>query len=246
MVKKDRIGEIFKVSNGENVTIIEYNNAKNVVVEFSDGYKTTCTIGCLKKGFVRNPFIPTVCGIGYFGKGNHFAKVDKKFTKVYRTWYSMLNRCYSEKFHEKQSEYKDCEVDEYWHNFQNFGDWYEQNWKNWMDSSWHLDKDILVKGNKIYSPNTCCFVPKEVNNLLIKSLKSKGENSIGVQKRGDKFRPQMLGKSFKSELTEEGAFQVYKQAKEQRIKEVVNKWKGLIDDKVYEILYNYEVENLKK
>lgn len=245
MIKKDRVGELFKVSNGENVIIVEYINAKDVVVEFKDGYKTKCTIGCLREGYVRNPFVPTVCGVGYFGKGNHFAKKDKKFTKVYRTWAAMLHRCYDDRIHKKQPGYKNCSVDERWHNFQNFGDWFENNWKPYMEG-WHLDKDILVKGNKVYSPETCCFVPREVNGLLIKSLNSKGEMSLGVQKKGDKFIAQMTGKFLNQKSTEEEAFQVYKEAKEQYIKEVADKWKNLIDSRVYEVLYNYQVENLKK
>ena len=45
---------------------------------------------------------------------------------------------------------------------------------------YHLDKDILVKGNKVYSPETCCFVPQEINSLLVTSVRSRGDQPIGV------------------------------------------------------------------
>ena len=63
----------------------------------------------------------------------------------------------------------DCSVYEGWHNFQNFAKWYEDNYYEIEEEQMHLDKDILVKGNKVYSPDTCVFVPETINGLFVKS-----------------------------------------------------------------------------
>jgi hypothetical protein len=138
-------------------------------------------------------------------------------------------------------------VCEEWYNYQVFAKWYEENWKPWMNSSWHIDKDILVKGNKIYSPETCCFVPVEINSLFTKNNKNRGDFPIGVTNQGKKFSAR-LSKSKKIRFnaglfdTPEEAFQAYKIEKESYIKEVSNRWRSLISSKVYQAMYNYKVE----
>ena len=115
-------------------------------------------------------------------------------------------------------------------------------------SGWHLDKDILQKGNKLYSKETCCFVPAEVNLLLIKSDKARGEWPVGVyfNKRDGKFmaRLKINGKvKFLGYFTSpEDAFFAYKLAKEAQIKVVAEKWKDQLDERVYQALLNYTVE----
>ena len=127
--------------------------------------------------------------------------------------------------------------------------------KNWCskqvgfgNKGWQLDKDILIKGNKIYSEDTCCFVPAEINSLFIKCDRSRGEYPIGVNyhKRDRKYVAKIS--RFKEDIhlgyfyTPDEAFNAYKEAKEAYIKEVANKWKDQIDLRVYEALMNYQVE----
>jgi len=105
-------------------------------------------------------------------------KVDGKRIPCpyYQTWKSMLERCYSPKKHEKFPTYIGCTVCEEWLTFSNFRSWMEkQHWKNRQ-----LDKDILIKGNKVYSPDTCVFVTKFINTLLLTSLKTRGKYLLGV------------------------------------------------------------------
>ena len=143
---------------------------------------------------------------------------------------------------EKQPSYIGCLVDEEWHNFQNFAEWFEDNYVE----GWHLDKDILIKGNKIYSPETCCFVPLEINSLFTKSDKIRGEYPIGVSKKDKKYQANVNKNSGFIFLgafnTPEEAFQVYKTAKEDYIKEVADKWRGQITEQVYQAMYSYQVE----
>lgn len=74
----------------------------------------------------------------------------------------MMNRCYGDKHKYSQYSYKGCTVCEEWHNYQNFAKWYEDNYYN-CEEELELDKDIIIYGNKLYSPETCLFVPKLVN-----------------------------------------------------------------------------------
>jgi len=94
----------------------------------------------------------------------------------YRTWKSMLCRCYSEKYQLKYPTYIGCSVYLGWHTFSNFKVWMEtQDWEGKQ-----LDKDLLVPGNKIYSPETCLFVSGQVNNFMISADSIRGEWPVGV------------------------------------------------------------------
>jgi len=136
-------------------------------------------------------------------------------------------------------------VCEEWRNFQNFAKWFEKNYKNEIMEKWQLDKDILVKRNKVYSPETCAFVPREINCLFTKTTKVRGNLPIGVTKEYNKFRAQSCSNKKRylgTFTTPEEAFQSYKKSKEIYIKEIADKWKGLISEQVYEAMYNYKVE----
>lgn len=186
-----------------------------------------------------------VHNIGYIGQGSHSSSKDGKHTKTYTQWKGMLNRCYSEKFQERYPTYKDCTVDPLWHNFQNFATWFDENYKLHMQG-WHLDKDILVKGNTVYSPETCGFVPTEINNIVITHKTKRGELPIGVRFRCGSYAvginkgktTEYLG-TFK---TKEEAFKAYKIAKEIWIKELANRWKDKITIEIYNTLINYNVD----
>ena len=111
-----------------------------------------------------------------------------------------------------------------------------------------LDKDILSKGNKIYSPNTCIFVPQNINILFTKRNKSRGNLPIGVcyHKQDGKYMSKCSFGDGQKYLgcydTPQEAFQIYKEYKEKYIKEVADKYKEYIPQKLYETMYNYEVE----
>ena len=116
----------------------------------------------------------------------------------------------------------------------------------------HLDKDILCKGNKVYSRETCIFVPERINTLFVKKDNARGNDPIGVyQLPSGNYRAQCNNEYGKSVYlgvysTEEEAFQVYKQYKEKIIKEVIDSYEGVIPEPQYSRLktamYNYEVE----
>lgn len=163
---EERIGEVGFNSSGNKMVIIEYNNALNIIVEFESGYKTKCQYTDFKKGNVKDAYERTAFGVGYLGDGHYKSKIRRKSTPYYHTWRHMLERCYSKKYQEKHPTYKGCVVAEEWHNFQNFAKWYEDNYYEVEGQIIDLDKDILVKGNKTYSPQTCVFAPQSINKLF--------------------------------------------------------------------------------
>lgn len=176
-----------------------------------------------------------------FGKGRNDL-LNESHTQAYKIWKHVLTRCYDLNFKKKHPTYRDCILCEDWLTFSNFKKWFDVHYVN----GWHIDKDILVKGNKVYSPHTCCFVPHKINSLLEKSDKKRGVCCIGVTKHGTGFRALMmaLGKherigTYKTEIE---AFYAYKKRKEQFIKDVAYKYKDQLEPRVYKALCNYQVE----
>jgi len=172
--------------------------------------------------------------------------IGGKDIKEYKLWASMLKRCFDEKFKQNRPSYQDVTCSKEWLSMTKFIEDVSQ-MKGFGLSGWQLDKDILQKGNKLYSKDNCCFVPAEVNNLLIKSDNSRGEYPIGVyfHKATGKFVAQLAINGKRKHLglftTPEEAFQVYKLAKEAYIKVVAHKWKHLLDNRVFQALMSYEV-----
>lgn len=176
-----------------------------------------------------------------FGKGYNDL-LEESHTQAYKIWKHMLNRCYNETFKFKYHTYKDCTSCNEWLLFSNFKKWFDEHYVD----GWQLDKDILCKGNKIYSPNTCCFVPQKINGMLAKSDKRRGKYCIGVTRHGSGYRAMIRINNIHHNLgtfrTEQDAFYAYKQKKEEAIQELANEYKEMLNPRVYEALCNYKVE----
>lgn len=236
-----RVGETHFSNQGCKMKIIEYFGKNKCTVEFDNGYiKRNLSYKNISLGNVKNKKLPSVFGVGFIGSG----KYDRPNYPIhYKKWKGMLERSYSEKYHEVRPTYKNVTVCEEWHNFQNFAVWFEENYIEGFE----LDKDILVKGNKIYSPDTCCFVPAEINLVMAYKCVKDKKYPVGVHKeKSGRFlaictidgKPCRLGMFD----TPEEAFQVYKTEKEKYIKKIADKWKDKISNKVYEAMYSYKVE----
>lgn len=115
----------------------------------------------------------------------------------YQKWACMLTRCYSEKYQSSYPSYAGCSVCDEWLYFSVFKSWMER--QDWHGK--HLDKDLLVKGNKVYSPESCIFVTEEVNNFITDRSGDRGPWPVGVDlnKKSGKFRAKCsdLGKGIK-------------------------------------------------
>ena len=243
---KIQVGDIFDTNNCGKLVVLEYKGHLDIIVKFIDtGYETTARANNLRKGNVKDRSLPSVYGVGIIGNG--IAKVCGVETKDYQLWNNMLRRCYDEKIHAYRPTYEKCSVSDNFKYLPYFEEWCHQQ-IGFDQVGWQLDKDILIKGNKIYSEDTCCFVPAEINSLFIKCDRSRGEYPIGVSypKRVRKYVAKM--RKFKEDIhlgcfsKPDEAFNAYKEAKEAYIKEVAELYKDRIDPRVYEALMKYEVD----
>lgn len=251
----DRTGETILNNFGSEMIIVEYRGALDIDVYFPqyNWIARSVQYSSFKNGEIKCPYEKRLYGHGFLGEGKYKTKENGKHTKCYEIWNSMLQRCYSEKCHEKRPSYKVCTVSKEWLNFQNFAKWYDNNFYEIEGQRIELDKDILIKGNKIYSSDTCIFVPHNINTLFIKPYKCRKELPIGVvyYKQTRKFRAQCGIYDLKENKrkmknlgyydTPQQAFEVYKQFKEQYIKEVADYYKDQIPKKLYDAMCNYEV-----
>lgn len=242
----DRTGETGINNEGYKMTIVSYFNNKDMIVRFDNGYKAKCQYAQFKDGRVKNVYHKSVYGVGYFGEGNHEGLIGRKQSNKYKTWLSMLLRCYDSRYHEQQPSYKDCKVCDEWHNFQVFGDWYDENYYEIWGEKTQLDKDIVRKGNKIYSPDNCVFVPQRINKLFTSCNSSRGNLPIGVVQVRNRYSAQCNNDGKRKHLgyhdTPEQAFIAYKRYKESVIQEVANIYMGEIPLKLFLAMKSYEIE----
>ena len=249
---KDCVGKVCKSLNSGNFKILKYNNSRNVIILFlKTGYCKVAEMKEVRNGKVKDPYAPSVYGVGILGT-EYPITVNGVLTKEYVLWNSMLQRCYSDAYRKKRPTYEGCEVSNKFKSYEYFYEWCNEQIGFGDDGNgnpFHLDKDLLVKGNKVYSEDTCVFIPSEINSLLVKSAASRGEHLIGVywNKRNKAFVAKVCkSKGNRDYLglfnTETEAFNAYKTAKESFVKEQAEKWKGKIDVRAYEALMSYEVE----
>lgn len=242
------IGKICKSNSCGEFEIINYKDSKNVKVKFvgSNNIVNT-TMSQIRTGQVKdNCTHNLIYGVGI--RDCEYRSGGKN-EREYQIWYSMLRRCYSEKAQNSLHTYTDCYVHDRWLVYSNFKNDIN-NMIGFNNLDWELDKDLLVKGNKLYSKETCCFVPKILNCLILNSKASRGELPIGVHKfSNSKNCYQVYCKDFYlnrkhlgvfSEIDE--AFLVYKNFKESVIKQYAEFYKSSIDLTVYNALMNWKVE----
>lgn len=217
----------YKVGDKKSYKIDIYFPKYNYILKYRE-------YGDFKRGVVKCPYDPSVCGVGYIGEGIYSCSNDKK---AYSKWVHMLGRCYDLSRQKEQPTYIGCKVCEEWYNFQNFAKWFYENYYEIEGEKIELDKDILYKGNKIYSPETCMFVPKKINNLFSGSL-----SGVYYDKGACKWRSR-IGKNKKYKHlgyfdTYEEAYNIYRIEKQKAIDELINDYFNKIPDKQYEKLRN--------
>lgn len=253
--KIDRVGLEKYNYQGCIMKIIQYKDANNMLVEFQDKYRAVVETYWhhFNEGCVKNPYYPSVYGVGITGS-KYSTKINGIKEKEYEAWHGILKRCYDKKIKEKQPSYKDATCCEEWLLYENFYEWLhsQENFDKWYNGDrWAVDKDILVKGNKVYSPDTCCLVSNEVNVLFTKRKACRGNLPIGVtyHKVNKKYVASYdCGEKYHKYLgeynTPEKAFEIYKMYKEGYIKKIAtNEYnKGHITKRCYDAMINYEVE----
>ena len=245
----EHIGEENKNKHGTVMKIIEFNKTDDITIEFQDEHKYTkqTTYNNFKKGVIKNPYDKTIYGVAYTGVGVHkLSSATNKNTVEYKTWHNMLGRCFIPK--RMRGSYEGCTVCDEWLNFQNYAQWYKDNYYEVGNERMEIDKDILQKGNKIYSPEICVFVPQRINLLLINRRNYRGKTLLGTTRnKSGTFSANTVGSDEKSYRlgnfpTEIEAFNTYKEFRENVFKEVAENYKDKIPDSVYQALIHRKID----
>jgi len=178
------IGAVINTKLGK-VLITDVISNKQVGIRFLDPfYETYVTAGHLRNNEIKNPMKPSVYDIGFIGVGHYDLCESRKGTKSYFAWRNMFQRVYDKSKISQVRQYEGTSIHAHWHNFQNFAEWYHRQIDGFgpVQFRWHLDKDLLVPGNRIYGPETCCVIPEQINTLLGDHAFKRGILPMGVVK----------------------------------------------------------------
>lgn len=245
-----QVGNIYHTNKYGDIRIIEYYNANNIIVEFCESHnRISVYYAAIKNGNIkdREPVNPAykIYGVGVIGYGLY---TSKTCPAIYRKWRLMLERCYDTNGRAKNPAYNDCAVCAEWHNFQNFAKWFLA---EKIPLDYELDKDIVNKNSRLYSPQTCLLIPKEINRTFHYQRSARGSNPIGVHEVSkDKYPlPYVAAVGINGHctyignyLTKEQAFEAYRNKKRQVINEMAEKYKDVISDRAYRSLLNYRID----
>lgn len=173
-----------------------------------------------------------LCGVGYSGMKMN---TEMRHSVSYYKWKNMVQRCYDKKIHKKyKPEYKDKSVCEEWLNYSNFRIWFDEHYVQCKNNQIDLDKDLLVQGNKVYSPETCVFLLHYQNTMFERSAKDKiYEKEDGTFVIG--------GGKKKTYATLKEAEDIVCERNQNRIESVAEKCKGSIPMCAYEAMLNWDV-----
>lgn len=240
-------GEVYATKNYGDVVVLEYHSARDVIIKFlNTGNVRKTATSELRKGEIRDNEAFPVYKVGVMDIPNEVQR-GKPVPKEYIIWNGVKQRCYNENIRDKLPSYRDVEMSDNFKLYSYFKEWCNKQ-IGFNEDGWQLDKDILSKGNKIYSEDTCCFVPPEINCALVGNKKVRGAFPQGVIYNCTKTRYRariQRGNKWESlgvYDTPEEAFQAYKPVKESNIKSLAEKWKDQIDHRVYEALINWTIE----
>lgn len=238
-------GLVFHHKSFGNYSIVKYNGWRCVEIEFvNTGGRLVTSMSNIVRGSVRDGMAATVYGVGVTGGVQ--VRVGETYDKAYVVWKGMLQRCYTEDYQRKFPSYVGCTVDGCFKFYPNFKEWYYSQ-ENYKQVGLELDKDLLVKGNKVYSPRACCLVPLEVNTALTLRNNGWGSCAIGVHLRKDSSKYSATISEYGRSthlgyfLTEQAAFAAYKKRKELYLKELAEKWKPSLREDAYLALKSWEI-----
>ncbi len=240
-----KAGDVFKSKSYGLFEVVSRSPGKAVIRFLDTGFSVEVSKSQVYKGTIKDKLSPQIYGLGYYGDESFTSTLSKRDSeKALEAWHTMFKRCYSEKVHVVSKSYIGCEVSTEWFNFQSFAQFYTE----YKQEGWELDKDLLVRGNKVYGPHTCVWLPRNINGYIKTNSNRRGSCFIGVKLSylGDHYearcrdmdgKQKMLGKF----STEAEAFDTYKIFKESVIKQKANLWKNDLDPRAYDALMNYNV-----
>ena len=211
--KKIEVGDIFSTNAGGEVEVVEYRGALEVVVKHLDkwGHEDVVQTDLLRKGVVKNPYKPSVFGKGFMGVGKYRASsAPSRQSPAYKAWVGLIRRTYEPSYLSSGRNIYGSTVCEEWHNFQNFAEWF-YNEPNSDNPEFRLDKGMRVWGGRLYSPETCSYVPKCFHVWMTTKPRVSRELPRGVHPSGAKYLVMLNGDGRNNYL---GTFETVAEAQE--------------------------------
>lgn len=241
-----KVGETYPNGKG-TITVLEYVKAIKVLAKHNDehGHEMWTQADRIRKGSVRNPFEKHKGGVAFTGYG-YCHKLDRELrNKIYSTWKCLIARVFSKAVECKgrRNSYLDVGICDEWLNFQNFCEFVVEN--KYYKEHYHLDKDLLIKDNKVYSPETCCFLPQIINGVISIVYETGNGLPVGVNIKNNYYEAAISHKGKRKRLgkyeTPEEASAAYVLAKESYVKELAHEWKDRIEPRAYQALLDWTV-----
>lgn len=166
--RKSQVGQVFKTRHYGDFVVMEYINSTTIKVKFlKTGYEKITDAKSVDTGAIKDPYYPSIAGVGYLGEGEYPASYNRGSKKInspaYEVWLGKLKNCYGNTT--RNHLYQDVEFCAEWLCFQNFAKWFYEQVKIYGKGG-YVDKDLLFLGNREYSPYTCAYVPPAVNSLF--------------------------------------------------------------------------------
>lgn len=253
--KLHKIGTVLKNTKGLEYVILDYvkvpakhkcGHVRMGKVKFLiSGYEKLCELKEIKSGAIKDLLHKGIANVGYIGVGVYTSKGDN--VKCYQTWSDMIKRCYSQKDKETERHYRDVIVCDEWHNYQNFAEWFY----NHYTDGFVLDKDLSNLNKRCYSPETCTFVPVEVNSFFTGGLKrgihwnNSKEKWVAQCQDGELCSTGRKRQTYLGTFDcEQKALSAYKNFKRTKLKSLVSKYKDFITPEMEANMYKI-IEDLK-
>lgn len=243
-VRYVQVGMTGKVKYGETYVVLELKGSKSLIKFLGSGTIMNTTNRQIKSNQIKDPVASL-----YTGVINDVSPDDKE-SKSHVKWRSMISRVYSEKALLKRPTYKNTTVCDEWKTYSNFKVWFDANYIE----GYHLDKDIKVLNANVYSPDTCIFLPQELNSITCVSDRIRGDLPLGVSpcdsiknpyKADIRYRGsngERIRKYIGCYPTKEDAFHAYREFKLNVIAEKAWRYfnEGKITEEVRDLILKYD------
>lgn len=167
---------------------------------------------------------------------------EQMFTNAARLHNNMSNRCSSNSEQNNHPGYVGCSLSDNFKNFQFFAEWCNN--QIGYKEGWHLDKDLLIPGNKIYSEDTCLFLPMEINKKIKNSVKPFSETNPfdGVIKS---YNTYTVKRAVNGKISEQkfknlnDAINYSTKIQEEQVRSFADIYKDILPEKTLKALRNY-------
>lgn len=248
---REMVGSTYDSNSYGKFIVTGFKDAKQVFIKFlKTGYTSTVSAQCIRKGAARDPYFPSVYGVGYIGQGVYptvyYRNGVSYKTKAYTVWIGRMSACYNPKSNRSHN-YTSAEICKEWHNFQNFAKWYYEQAKLYGKNG-YVDKDLLFLGNTLYSESTCSYIPNSINCLFVGNTgsmingasycKSKNKWIAQLQEGGVNSKGKRAVTRLGQFPTKEDAVTAYSKAKSEKIKQVCLKYQEQIPPALFYKLYH--------